>query len=93
MDMSDAELLDVALKNIENKFVFVGFQEFMDLSLLYLSDLLGKNIFISNEVNLGNWKFSNISDKTIRTIVELNGVDLILYRRLLDLFLKNCRRR
>lgn len=72
--------VEEARDNIQNKLSFVGFQEYMGLSLLTLNSMLSINLKINENVNLGSYSYQGISKETLRNIVLLNEHDLKLYR-------------
>lgn len=84
------EHYDAAIKNIEQKFIFVGLTEFFDQSLLLLKKKLGwKNIFyVKQNVGLNKPKQNSIEPVTLELINKYNKYDIDLYnfcrKKLLD---------
>ncbi len=70
-----------AKNTIENCFSFVGFQESFDLSVLVLNVLLGRNLRIQQNINVGGYSSFGIKKETLRKIVLMNEYDLRLYKR------------
>lgn len=77
----------LAVDNLKNHFDFVGFQEFFPLSLKKLSNQLGKQVVTEKDINIGRYRFEDISDETLEKIEEINKNDIRLYKFALDQFL------
>ncbi|MGR3584349.1 MAG: hypothetical protein ACU0B8_08815 [Pseudooceanicola nanhaiensis] len=76
-----------AVKNIEARFDFIGFQEYFPLSLRRLSEHLGVEIRPARDVNVGRYALNDIREETIRRIEAINRADMKLYKYCLDRFL------
>jgi hypothetical protein len=78
---TEEEMFDKALDNIEKHFSFVGLQERFDESLIILAGIYGwNNISYKKEnVSRDGVSISELDDKTIQAIKELNHGDLKLY--------------
>lgn len=72
--------VEEARDNIQNKLSFVGFQEYMGLSLLSLNSMLDTEMKITSQVNVGSYSYQGISKATLKKIILLNEHDLKLYR-------------
>lgn len=81
--------VDEARDNIENKMSFVGFQEYMGLSLLTLNSMLDTQLKITSNVNVGDYSYQGISKETLKKIVLLNEHDLKLYKMAQRIYLGN----
>lgn len=76
-----------AVNNLETKFDFVGFQEFLPISMRKFSIVLKSDIKLNRDVNIGKYSFESIAEETIERIYELNAQDIRLYKHTLNLFL------
>ena len=76
-----------AVENLQNRFDFVGFQEFLPISLRKFSSILGVEIKPVRDINLGRYDPDQVTDETIRKIYELNSQDMRLYKHAMNLFL------
>lgn len=81
--------VEEARDNIQHKLSFVGFQEYLGLSLLTLNSLLGSQLKLDKSVNLGDYAYQGITKETLRKIVLLNEHDLKLYKLAHRLYLGN----
>ena len=88
---NDEPTLELALKNIENDFAFVGITEFFDESLLFLKDELGWRTdpcYVT--LNASREKKIEVSldvdDETIEVIRECNRLDAKLYEHCRTVF-------
>lgn len=72
--------VEEARTNIQDNLSFVGFQEYLGLSLLTLNSMLGSNLKLEKQVNLGDYSYQGITKETLRKIVLLNEHDLKLYK-------------
>lgn len=85
--VSEDALLKDALRSIDEDFQFVGFQEFFPISMLRFGDIFGRRLNSKRDINVGRYDLSAISRRTIRTIGDLNGQDIRLYKYCLRKFL------
>ena len=74
------ELYDRAQANIDQYFVFVGFQEFMDESVHRLRALLKARISLDAQVNVGRYAPDSASEETLERIRAANVQDLRLFK-------------
>lgn len=81
--------VEEARDTIQNKLSFVGFQEYMGLSLLALNSMLNTELRIGSSVNLGSYSYQGISKETLKTIILLNEHDLKLYKFAHRIYLGN----
>jgi len=81
INSGEDEMLQLALENIENHFSFVGLQEKFDESLVVLGNLYNwKRLYYKEEnVSKTGIKISDVDQRTIDAIKELNGGDIKLY--------------
>jgi hypothetical protein len=77
----------MAVDNLENMFDFVGFQEYFPISVRSLSRLIGHELVIKKDINIGRYSLGDISDATLTRIEELNVQDIKLYKFALRKFL------
>jgi len=75
--------------NLEKSFKFIGIFEYLDLTVLLLSEKFGISIDKIPKINIGSYKFDKVSISTLQRISELNHYDLILYRDMVNRFLNN----
>jgi hypothetical protein len=98
--INDTELYDslnslsayhATLKNVYNSFEFIGLFEYLDLSIYTLLKKINIQETVVNipKVNIGNYNISQVSEKTIERICELNYYDILLYRKLAYKFLRS----
>lgn len=80
-------LFKAAVKNVDEHFEFMGFQEFFPLSVLKLGDLLGVRIRLAKDINMGTYRLGDVSPRTIRKIERMNRIDLRLYAYCLKKFI------
>jgi hypothetical protein len=75
------EMLDVALKNIDQYFLVAGTTEKFDETLLLMSKFCRWNIPYYTKLNIGKNKplKRDISDQAIKTITHFNELDIKLY--------------
>lgn len=85
--IEEGRLFKTALTHINNHFHFVGIQEYLKLTILRLSELLGVTIQLEKRVNVGEYNFDSVSRETIDRIVELNKEDMALYAHCVNRFL------
>ncbi|MCS3668061.1 hypothetical protein GGP77_002304 [Salinibacter ruber] len=80
---NDPALLERALENIDNHFVFVGLQEHFDESLLLLRDELDVDTITYSRQNTGSRHYEKRypDDVDREAIHEYNELDIELYRR------------
>lgn len=81
--------VEEARKNIQDHLSFVGFQEYMGLSLLTLNSMLGSHLSLDTSVNLGDYSYQTINKATLNKLVLLNEHDLKLYKLAHRLYLGN----
>ena len=81
--------VDEARDNIQSNLSFIGFQEYMSLSLLTLNSILDKNLKITSQVNIGDYSYQGITKETFKKIVLLNEHDLKLYKLAQRIYLGN----
>lgn len=81
--------IEEARDTIQNKMSFVGFQEYMGLSLLTLNSMLGINLKIDKQINIGSYSYSGITKETLKKIILLNEHDLKLYKLAHRIYLGN----
>ena len=86
-ERSDDEWFEAAAQNIDRSFEFIGFQEFLPMSLKRLSEVLGTSIVIQKDVNVGRYSQKDVTDETVAQINALNGADLRIYRYAVSKFL------
>src|SRR5690606_35101457 len=87
---TEEEMLELALKNIETHFSFVGLLEQYDVSLLLLSKIYNWGIPYYKQRNKGSYKTEKkIEQKTLDLITEKNGADIRLYSIIEQDFLRN----
>lgn len=79
------ESLEIAKKNIQKYFKFIGISERFDESLLLLREILGWKIPLYDKSNISQ-KPNDIDQDTLRLIGELNELDLQLYEYAKDIF-------
>lgn len=77
----------MAVDNLENRFDFVGFQEYFPISVRSLSRLIGQELVIKKDINIGRYSLGDISGATLTRIEELNIQDMKLYKFALRKFL------
>lgn len=76
---TEKEMLEMAKKNIQNHFAFVGLQEHYDLSIILLRNILKwKSIYYKTK-NKGSYHEKNISIETLKIIQSKNKGDYQLY--------------
>lgn len=80
-------LVQTAMTNINDRFDFVGFQEYFPLSLRKLSKTLGKQIKVEKDINIGRYTLGSVSEATITKIEDINKADIELYKFSLNKFL------
>lgn len=90
--MGDFELYQKAQKTIEERYEFIGIQEFMQLSMLRLSRILNEDLKIEKNINIGQYKLFDIDASTIDKILERNQADMMLYENLVSRFLPSIRK-
>lgn len=81
--------VEEARDNLQNKLSFVGFQEYMGLSLLTLNSMLGTDLKIGSPVNVGDYSYQGVSKETLQKIISLNEHDLKLYKMAHRIYLGN----
>jgi hypothetical protein len=82
-------MLEMALKNIEEKFIFVGFQEEMEKSMKILGKKLKwrRIIQLHRENRTENRPMvDDLDEETIKVIRKFNALDIQLYEVLIDKF-------
>ena len=84
---TDDELFEAAKSAIDERFDFIGFQEYFPLSLKALSSHLGKPIKPASDINVGKYSLNAVGDRTLDTITSLNLADIRLYKYALEKFL------
>lgn len=77
----------LAIGNIVQHFDFVGFQEYFPLSLKKLSANIGRAIEVEKDINVGHYRFKEVSDRTLEKIIADNKNDIKLYKFSLERFL------
>lgn len=82
-------MLDVALKNLEKHFDFVGIQERFDESLILLRKEMGWNKIYYKSVNVAKTKFITYDENIVDAIMETNKVDIELYNAVMQQFQEN----
>lgn len=75
--------------NLQENLSFIGFQEYMGLSLLTLNSLLDVDLKIGAAVNIGDYSYQDITKETLKKIVLLNEHDLKLYKLAHRIYLGN----
>jgi len=87
---TENEMLEIALKNIQTHFSFVGLLEQYNISLLLLSKIYNWGIPYYKQKNKGAYNRSNkfIEQKTLDLISKKNSADLALYSFVEQKFLK-----
>jgi hypothetical protein len=82
IDDSPEKMLEIAKRNIEESFRFVGLVEKFDESLLLLGHKMGwRNLlYVKRNVTNHSKRNDDINEETIRTILEFNAADMELYR-------------
>ncbi len=83
----DMNIFRMAVDNLDNRFDFVGFQEFFPISIRSLSQFLGTKVSTKKDINIGRYSLSDIGPKTIDRIERLNQQDIRLYKYALRKFL------
>lgn len=81
--------VEEARDTIQSKLSFIGFQEYMGLSLLTLNSMLNTNLSVGSPVNVGDYSYQGISKETLRKIILLNEHDLKLYKLAQRIYLGN----
>lgn len=89
LSSNDDHALNVALKNINSNFQFVGLTEYFDESLIIFQKQLNwKNIiYIKQNVSTNKPLKENIPEEILETIRQNNQLDLILYESVKQKFL------
>ena len=84
----DRSTLEIAKKNLEEKFCFVGLTEEFDASLVLLSEVLGWNIpfYMKRNVTSERVGPKRVNAETDRLLREANALDLELHQFARDLF-------
>ncbi|MDG3041559.1 sulfotransferase family 2 domain-containing protein [Roseicyclus marinus] len=77
----------MAVDNLENLFDFVGFQEYFPISVRSLSKLIGHELVVKKDINIGRYSLGDISSTTLSRIEELNIQDIKLYKFAIRKFL------
>ena len=77
----------LAVENLEKRFDFVGFQEYFPISIRNLSKVIGKEVAIGKDINVGRYSLHDVSPSTLRRIEELNAQDVRLYKFAIQKFL------
>lgn len=77
----------LAVDNIEEKFDFIGFQEYFPISVRSLSKVIGREVDIEKDVNVGRYAFKDVHSSTLARIEELNQQDIRLYKFAIRKFL------
>jgi hypothetical protein len=86
---SGPDLLEKALHNVEQHFIFIGYQELYNESLLLLSKKLGWSIPYYRFQNKGSYKKEKLIEaKTLDIIRQKNEADYLLYSQLKERFEK-----
>lgn len=85
---NDPGLLDRALQNIDNHFVFVGLQERFDMSLLLMRDCLQLETVTYQRKNIGtaHYRKRRPTDEDIEVIRKYNQLDFQLYQKMTERF-------
>ncbi|MFN3972949.1 MAG: hypothetical protein ACK4L4_16545 [Gemmobacter sp.] len=83
----DSGGLELAIKNLDTSFSFVGFQEFFPLSVRRMSKIIGIDINLKKDINIGRYSLSDVLPETLAKIEKLNEVDLALYRHCIGRYL------
>lgn len=81
------ETYDRAVKNIENYFLYIGIQEYFDISIFQLSHLLETKLRVKKRINVGSYSFTEMNRATIKRIIELNQQDIKLYKLCIGRFI------
>lgn len=81
-------MLDLALKNIDSHFTFVGIQEYFDESMVLLNEVLQLNLKHFDSLNKGIFR-EKYNPELIKEIEKQNQVDIELYETIKDRFLQN----
>ena len=76
-----------ARDHLARTFRFVGFQEFFPISVRKLSKVLGTDITLAQDINIGHYALKDVSPATIDKIETLNALDMQLYRECLAKYL------
>ena len=79
--------LDRGRENLAKTFRFVGFQEFFPMSVRKLSAVLGTEIALAKDINIGHYTLNDVLPETIDKIEALNALDMQLYRECLGKYL------
>jgi len=87
---NDPELLNRALRNIDDHFVFVGLQERFDQSLLLMRSHLQLDSVTYQRKNTGtaHYRKRRPTDEDVEAIREFNQLDFQLYQKMLERFNK-----
>ena len=81
------ETYDRAVNNIENYFLYIGIQEYFDISIFQLSHLLETKLRVKKRINVGSYSFAEMNRATIKRIIELNQQDIKLYKLCIGRFI------
>jgi hypothetical protein len=83
------EAIEQALENLFNKISYYGIQEHFDESLIIFSKALNWRLPVYIRKNTKNLNKSiSFEQRHIKTIIELNEIDLAVYRKAKDHFIK-----
>ena len=84
----DQQHLDIAKHNLEHKFKAFGITEEFDLSVFYLSKVMGWKLPYYKKINVARNKFGfkGLNEKTLAEVSELNRFDIELYQFGLKLY-------
>jgi hypothetical protein len=83
----EQDALDLAKKNMDETFDFIGFQEYFSFSMRKLSTILNADLQVERDVNVGRYDLSQVSDRTLGIIEEYTKLDFQLYKYALQKFL------
>ena len=80
--------LEIAKKNLEKEFCFVGLTEEFDASLILVSDMLGWNVpfYIKRNVTSEKIAPQSVDEETGRSLREANALDIELHQFAKELF-------
>jgi hypothetical protein len=81
-DKCTGEMLDQALRNIDEHFVFVGIQELLNRSATLLCRAVGWQRVNIHRKNVSENGDGAISARAYARILEYNALDLLLYQRI-----------
>lgn len=84
---NEVDILAKAKDKLDTHFDFVGFQEFFSFSLRKMKENLGCDLTVENDINVGRYDVSSISEHTLQSIEQLNRQDMELYKYAIQRYL------